>query len=129
MQETGVGLEQTPAPLHVLAGIREKPSAHAAAPQTTGVPIEQTPAPLQVPAGMRESKSEEQLAAQGTGVGIEQTPALQVLAATTDPPEQVAAGHATGAEGVQVPVPLHIPVSTLCVLSGQVGVSAHISPA
>lgn len=93
-----MGLEQTPA-LHMLAGIRENPSAEQPA-TAHGIiaGVEQTPA-LHVLAGMRDNMSAEQLAGgHGTVAGIEQTPApLQVLAGVLDRPsvEQLAPGQAS----------------------------------
>jgi len=133
MQETAAGLEHMPAPLHVLAGMTEAPSAEqCAAGHAMGVGVEQTPAPLHVLAGMLESPSDEQVAApQRTGVGDEQMPAPpQVLAGIRDrlSAEQLAAGHGTAAGSVHMPAPSQVPAPTLEVVPEHIKLP-HVSPA
>ncbi|HEY8926309.1 MAG TPA: hypothetical protein VIU64_18135 [Polyangia bacterium] len=133
MQETGAGLEHMPAPLHVLAGMTENPSAeHRAAGHATAVGVEQTPA-LHVLAGMRARLSAEQLAgAHGTAAGVEQTPAPpHVLAGMRErlSAEQLAAGHGTAAGRVHTPAPSQVPVPILDVPSIEHIRLPHVSPA
>jgi len=134
MQETGVWAEQAPAPLQVLAGMRDAPSAEQpAAPQSTGVCGEQVPAPLHMLAGMRDNPSAEQAAApQRTGVCGEQTPMpLHMLAGMRDreSAEQPAAPQGTAAGRVHMPVPLQVPAAILDVASIEQLGAPHASPA
>lgn len=64
-QATGAGVEQIPAPLHVLAGMRDNPSAEqlAAGVHGTAAGRAHMPAPSQVPAPIFELESIEQVGA------------------------------------------------------------------